>query len=112
MDTPSTPTPAGVAAFTTFALDSAIVVGGQVAFPAGTEIQVRKPGAGELRNLAVAPLLQMDYNSLEAIAPRITSPVLHKHHVAAMDPADLTQLGSEVADFLLPKGAKAPSPAA
>ena len=100
------------AALNSFTLDSAIVIDGQIIHPAGAEIKVRKPQSGELRGLQVAALLQMDYNQLETLAPRVTQPVLHKQHVAAMDPADLTQLGSEITDFLLPKGAKAASPQA
>lgn len=98
--------------FNTFKLDAPIVVGGVVLHPAGTEIKVRKPQSGELRGLQIAALLQMDYTQLETLAPRITQPMLHKQAVAAMDPADLTQFGSEVTDFLLPSGAKAASPAA
>jgi hypothetical protein len=90
----------------TFKLDFDIRVSDQVAFPAGTEIQVRKPGSGELRGLTLMALSQLDYASLETLAPRITTPVLHKAHVAAMDPADLMQLGGEVMDFLLPTAAK------
>ena len=90
----------------TFALQSAIVVGGTTAHAAGTVITVRKPGAGELRGLSLNPLIQGDYNSLETLAPRITTPILHKAHVAAMDPADITQFGGEVLDFLLPTSAK------
>lgn len=103
---------ASAALFNSFILDSAIVIDGQTIHPAGTEIKVRKPQSGELRGLQVAALLQMDYNQLETLAPRVTTPILHKQHVAAMDPADLTQLGSEITDFLLPKGAKAASPQA
>lgn len=103
---------ASAALFNSFTLDSAIVIDGVVLHPAGTEIKVRKPQSGELRGLQVAALLQMDYNQLETLAPRVTTPMLHKQAVAAMDPADLTQLGSEVTDFLLPKGAKASSPQA
>ena len=95
-----------------FTLDSAIVIDGQTVHEAGAEIRVRKPRSGELRGLQVAALLQMDYNQLETLAPRVTQPILHKQHVAAMDPADLTQLGSEITDFLLPKGVKASSPQA
>lgn len=95
-----------------FTLDSAIVIDGVTIHEAGTKINVRKPKSGELRSLQVAALLQMDYNQIETLAPRITTPILHKQHVAAMDPADLTQLGSEITDFLLPKGAKASSPQA
>ncbi|WCM29204.1 phage tail assembly protein [Sphingomonas sp. QA11] len=90
-----------------FTLDFDIAPGGSVAFPKGTEIKVRKPGSGELRGLALTALLQLDYTSLETLAPRITQPVLHKQHVMAMDPADMMQFGSEVMDFLLPSAAKA-----
>lgn len=72
-----------------------------------TEIMVRRPGSGELRGLHLTALLNLDYGSLETLLPRITSPRLQKTDVAALDPADLTQLGSEVMDFLLPKSAKA-----
>lgn len=100
------------AASTSFILDSDIVIDGKTVHQAGTEIRIRKPRSGELRGLQVAALLQMDYNQLETLAPRVTTPILHKQDVAAMDPADLTQLGSEITDFLLPRGAKASSPQA
>ena len=69
-------------------------------------IQIRKPKSGELRGLTLLALHQLDYNALENLLPRITIPPLHKGEIAALDPADLTQLGSEVMDFLLPKAAK------
>lgn len=89
-----------------FTLESAITVGGEIVHPAGTKIVVRKPMAGDMRGLSLNPLIQGDYNSLETLAPRVTSPILHKAHVAAMDPADLTSFGGEVLDFLLPTAAK------
>ncbi|HEX8583048.1 MAG TPA: phage tail assembly protein [Allosphingosinicella sp.] len=94
-------------AYRSFTLDHDICVGDRVVQPAGTEIKVRKPGAGELRGLTLMALSQLDYTSLETLAPRITTPTLQKHDVAAMDPADFMQLGGEVMDFLLPKAAKA-----
>lgn len=72
-----------------------------------SEVQVRKPNAGELRGLSVSALLNLDYGSLEKLLPRITNPRLNPPDVAALDPADLVQLGSEVMDFLLPKQKKA-----
>lgn len=87
-------------------LENDIVAGGETAHKAGDKITIRKPGAGELRGLSINPLIQGDYNSLEALAPRITTPILHKAHVAAMDPADFTAFGGEVLDFLLPTSAK------
>lgn len=89
-------------------LENDIVVGTDTVHKAGDKITVRKPGAGELRGLQINPLIQGDYNSLEALAPRITTPILHKAHVAAMDPADFTAFGGEVLDFLLPTAAKQP----
>jgi hypothetical protein len=100
---------AAVAAFASFKLDFDIPLGDQT-IAAGTEIKVRKPGAGEFRGLTLMALSQLDYDALEKIAPRITTPMLTKAHVAAMDPADLMQFGGEVMDFLLPTAAKADSP--
>jgi len=70
-------------------------------------IEVRKPKSGALRGLSLSALLNLDYGALETLLPRITNPVLSKQDVAELDPSDLTQLGSEVMDFLLPKDAKA-----
>ena len=55
----------------------------------------------------LSALLNLDYGALETLLPRITIPPLTKPEVAALDPSDLIQLGSEVMDFLLPKAAKA-----
>ncbi|MCY9809038.1 phage tail assembly protein [Aeromonas caviae] len=68
-----------------------------------SEIVVRKPMAGQLRGLNMTDILQMDVNALSKLLPRITSPALTEVDISAMDPADLMQLGQEVAAFLLPK---------
>ncbi|POV91520.1 phage tail assembly protein [Aeromonas sp. ASNIH8] len=68
-----------------------------------SEIVVRKPMAGQLRGLNMTDILQMDVNALSKLLPRITSPALTEVDIGAMDPADLMQLGQEVAAFLLPK---------
>ncbi|OOW91509.1 phage tail protein [Xanthomonas campestris pv. vitistrifoliae] len=68
-----------------------------------TDLKVRKPGAGELRGLKLAELLQMDVTALATLLPRITSPTLTTADVNAMDPADLLAVGQEVALFFLPK---------
>lgn len=94
------------AQFRKFALQSAIAAAGVVAHEAGAEISVRKPGGGEMRGLSLQTLIQGDYNSLESIAPRITSPTITKQQFAAMDPADMTQFHLELLDFLLPSAAK------
>ncbi len=91
-----------------FTLDGPVTVNGSEVIAAGTEIHVRKPMSGELRGLTINALLNCDVSALLTIAPRITTPVIPKG--ASMDPADLTQLGGEVMDFLLPKAAKAVLP--
>jgi hypothetical protein len=88
---------------TTVTLDTPIVVGETTI----TQLQVRRPAAGEMRGCSLSALLNLDYGALENILPRITIPTLTKAQIAAMDPSDFTQLGSEVMDFLLPKDAKA-----
>ena len=68
-----------------------------------TEINVRKPQSGELRGLNLTDILQMDVNALTKLLPRITNPALTEAEASALDPADLMQLGQEVASFLVPK---------
>lgn len=69
-------------------------------------VTLRKPRAGELRGLSLTDVLQMDVNALGKLLPRITSPMITEAEVQAMDPADLVQLGGEVAGFLVPKRLK------
>lgn len=70
------------------------------------EIILRKPKAGELRGLSLTDILQMDVNALGKLLPRISNPMLTEAEVQGMDPADLVQLGGEVAGFLVPKRMK------
>lgn len=71
-----------------------------------TAITVRKPGSGELRGCSLVDLMRMDVTALHTVLPRITTPTLTQHDVSKLDPADLTQLGTAVTGFLLPKSAK------
>lgn len=72
-----------------------------------TSVSVRKPASGELRGVALSDLLNLEVNAVIKILPRVTSPSLTEQEVARLDPADLVQLGSKVAGFLLPKSVKA-----
>lgn len=69
-------------------------------------VTLRKPRSGELRGVALTDLLQMDVNALTRIVPRISEPVITDKEVATLDPADLVQIGSAVAGFLLTRRAK------
>lgn len=72
-----------------------------------TEVSLRKPASGELRGLNLTELLQMDVSAHIKLLPRISNPTLTEADAAALDPADLTSLASEVVSFLLPKAALA-----
>lgn len=84
-------------------LDVPIIRGGKEI----TEIQIRKPKAGELRGVSLASLVQMEVSEISKVLPRITQPSLTDEEIGNLDAADLMQLGSEVAGFLLPKALKA-----
>lgn len=70
-----------------------------------TAITLRRPRAGELRGVKLMDLLQMDVAALHVVLPRVTSPVLTAHDVAALEPADMMQLGAEVSGFFMTKAA-------
>lgn len=91
---------------TTIKLDTPIVRGEQTI----TDITLTKPSSGTLRGLSLTAVFQMDVNALATLLPRISQPTLTNADVLAMDPADLLQMGAEVAGFLLPKAAQVESP--
>jgi hypothetical protein len=70
-------------------------------------VTLMKPLSGALRGVALTDVLQLDVNALAKVLPRISDPALTEADVLRMDPADLVQLGTEVAGFLVPKSAKA-----
>ena len=86
----------------TVPLDTPIKRGEQVI----NALELRKPASGELRGVSLTQLLQMDVDALVTVLPRITTPTLTAADVRGMDPADLVQVGGEVAGFLLQKALK------
>jgi hypothetical protein len=84
-------------------LDTPIVRGEQTI----TTVKVRKFSSGEMRGCSVSALLNLNYDDIEKLLPRITVPPLTKAEVSTLNPADLVQFGSEIMDFLLPTDAKA-----
>ncbi|MCY1276081.1 Phage tail assembly chaperone protein, E, or 41 or 14 [compost metagenome] len=77
-----------------------------------SQIEVRRPMAGELRGIALAELLRLEVDSLRRVLPRITLPSLTDPEVGRLDPSDLVKLGMEVAGFLVPTDTPTDSPAA
>lgn len=69
-----------------------------------TVVTLRRPKAGALRGINLAALVNSaDYDALETLLPRISSPTLTKADVADMDPSDIVQFASEVVLFFVPK---------
>ncbi|MFJ2988342.1 phage tail assembly protein [Collimonas sp. NPDC087041] len=83
----------------TITLDEPIVRGDTVI----SEITIRRPKAGALRGVSLMDLGNLSVAALQTVLPRITQPTLTAQEVAGMDPADLTEIGSEVAIFLVKK---------
>lgn len=69
-------------------------------------ITLRKPHSRQLSGCSLTSLLHMEVDTLIKVLPRITEPALTAAEVGKLDPADMLQLGGEVADFLLPKRVK------
>lgn len=78
----------------------------KVLLPAGTAILIRKPLGGALRGANLGGLVRMDYDQIAMVAPRVTTPPLVPHIFAALDPADVTQIAGEIANFLLTSAAR------
>ncbi|AMW79756.1 hypothetical protein AMD27_13190 [Acinetobacter sp. TGL-Y2] len=75
-----------------------------------TEIQIRKPNVGTLRNLSLQDVLKWDINAVNTVLTRVTQPTLNVAELNAMDVSDYTTLTVELTSFLV--SAKAKSQAA
>ncbi len=71
------------------------------------EFQLRRPQSGELRGLSLRAVLDMEVDALIKLTPRISAPALTEQEVAELCPADLTQIGIEVANFFMTAEQKA-----
>ena len=67
------------------------------------QITIRKPNAGELRGVSLIELAQINVTALQTVIPRISNPILTVHDVAKLELADLLEIGTEVASFLMKK---------
>jgi hypothetical protein len=66
-----------------------------------TEIELRKPMAGELRGVKLLDVMMMDVSATATLLPRISTPALTDHMINQLDPADLLSLASEVQGFFV-----------
>ncbi|GHD59833.1 phage tail assembly protein [Jeongeupia chitinilytica] len=90
----------------TIELDEPIKRGDQII----ASITLRKPNSGALRGLNLTDVMQINVSALKTLLPRISDPTLTEADVDKLDPADLLQLGTEVAGFLVPKRLSGESP--
>lgn len=67
------------------------------------EVSIRKPKSGELRGVSLIDIGNINVAALQQVLPRITNPTLTAQEVGNLDPADLLQIGVEVASFLVRK---------
>lgn len=68
-----------------------------------SEVGLRKPNAGELRDLSMADLARLDVNAMIKLLPRITVPPLTMPEVRQLQSEDFFALSTEVGSFLLTK---------
>ncbi|RLM12559.1 hypothetical protein BIY27_11385 [Gibbsiella quercinecans] len=68
-----------------------------------TKVTLTKPASGALRGVKLAELMELDYNAVASVLPRVSSPTLTIAEISSMDPADFMQLAGGVVSFLLPK---------
>lgn len=74
------------------------------------KLQLRKPGAGELRGLSLIRVAHMEVDDIRKLLTRITIPVLTDHEVGMIQSEDLMEIASELGDFLLTRRRRAELP--
>lgn len=70
-----------------------------------TELELIKPNSGALRGASLRGILDFQADDIIKVLPRVTMPALTAAEAERLDPADLIQLGTVLAGFLLPKRA-------
>ena len=66
-----------------------------------TEITLRKPNAGELRGLKVPDLVNGDINSVLAVIPRVSSPLVAVHEAEQLSTEDIGEIAGAFWHFFL-----------
>lgn len=66
------------------------------------QLEIVKPNASALRGASLRGLLDLQTTDILTVLPRVTMPALTPMETSLIDPADLVQIGAELAGFLLP----------
>lgn len=64
-----------------------------------SEVNINKPKTGALRGLSLSDLLKLDVDTIIKLVPRVSTPPLTEHEVAALDPADFLSTSTAVVGF-------------
>lgn len=67
------------------------------------KINVKKPKAGELRNLTLQDILSTDVTALLKLIPRVTDPPLTQVEADNLEPEDLSEIGGTIRGFFMTK---------
>ncbi len=68
-----------------------------------SEVNINKPKTGALRGLSLSDLLKVDVDTVIKLVPRVSTPPLTEHEVAALDPADFLSISTAVVGFFASK---------
>jgi hypothetical protein len=64
---------------------------------------LRKPRAGELRNLSMRDILTSDVTALLTLIPRVSAPPLTSHEVDELEADDFTEITGAIRGFFMTK---------
>lgn len=67
-----------------------------------SEITLRKPGVKDVRGIAIGALLNMDTEAMITVTMRTASPRLTRADVMDLDISDMTQVASEILNWMMP----------
>ena len=68
-----------------------------------SQVTLRQPNGGEMRGLSMMDIVQMKTEALFVLVPRISEPVLMANDLKQMNPADLMQIATVIAQYYVPK---------
>lgn len=71
------------------------------------QVNINKPKTGALRGLSLSDLLKLDVDTVIKLVPRVSTPPLAEHEVAALDPTDFLSLSTAVVGFFASKDQRA-----
>lgn len=66
-----------------------------------TSVKIRKPGVIALGGVVLGDLVRMQTDEVLRVLPRITEPVLQRHELNQLDPADLMDMAGEISNFFI-----------